>query len=547
MCARKRHVENFKTAEEMRYENEEKLCKSIVKSIARRNREKHAILAEVEEEEQDVICIDDVTGEELPWHAVRKAREQGLKHLRDLGVYEKVHEREAIAQYQVTPVDTKWVDTDKAIEGEHAHQVTICGTRIQTWRSARSVRRDYSIEALRATISIVANHKETFPIMHIDVARAYFYVKAQGPVLVRLPVEDRMGADAGKIGLRNKSMYGTRDAASNWERDWQEYVKSWGFQLGFSSKNLYHRKGIKVQDWHAVMTSCSQDRQNNSMWEQGNGGCIQSKQKSSAAGHQGALKALNWHTWPNLWPEKNRALMLLEFLSATRRPRVLIWKCVTQYCELRDSGPWSRQFPGHHPLFQLSSIRLSSDHPRVRRLTTIQFHSWFNVTTIIFLTSGPEIVSGFTAIRQRVQWSRPVRLSSKNIVVLLASCRVDRNWGASSDTLISGRQFDGSICDRKHEMFTIFRRYNVFALSLRAWMSDASNVYTSMSATMMSPFDMHPAYNTNPKKILGKTFLPNWWSLFGRTRMILNHQSDRNFWPTEWLSKTPFMRCFPVR
>ena len=31
-------------------------------------------------------------------------------------------------------------------------------------------------------------------------------------------------------------MYGTRDAASNWERDWQEHVKNWGFQMGPSSK-----------------------------------------------------------------------------------------------------------------------------------------------------------------------------------------------------------------------------------------------------------------------------------------------------------------------
>ena len=49
-----------------------------------------------------------------------------------------------------------------------------------------------------------------------------------------------MGADAGKIGLMKKSMYGTEDAASNWERDWQEHVKSWCFQLGLSSKNLFH-------------------------------------------------------------------------------------------------------------------------------------------------------------------------------------------------------------------------------------------------------------------------------------------------------------------
>ena len=53
---------------------------------------------EVGEEDQRVLCIDDVTSTELPWNEVRQAREQELKLLRDFGVYEKVDEREANAQ-----------------------------------------------------------------------------------------------------------------------------------------------------------------------------------------------------------------------------------------------------------------------------------------------------------------------------------------------------------------------------------------------------------------------------------------------------------------
>ena len=30
-----------------------------------------------------------------------------------------------------------------------------------------------------------------------------------------------------------KSMYGTRDAASNWERDWQEHVRNWDVKKEF--------------------------------------------------------------------------------------------------------------------------------------------------------------------------------------------------------------------------------------------------------------------------------------------------------------------------
>ena len=126
-------LENCKSDEGMLSQSEERLCRSIMKFLARRNHERHTMLADVEEEqEQDVICFDDITGKELPWHAVRKARELELKYLRDLGVYEKVDEREAIAQFQVTPVDTKWMDTNKAFDGgARANQITNCCKRIQ--------------------------------------------------------------------------------------------------------------------------------------------------------------------------------------------------------------------------------------------------------------------------------------------------------------------------------------------------------------------------------------------------------------------------------
>ena len=47
---------------------------------------RHATLAAVEQEDQLVLCIDDVTGKELAWSEVRQAREQELTHLRDFGV-----------------------------------------------------------------------------------------------------------------------------------------------------------------------------------------------------------------------------------------------------------------------------------------------------------------------------------------------------------------------------------------------------------------------------------------------------------------------------
>ena len=241
-------VENYENDDETMSQGEERLCKSIIRGLVKRDHEKRAMLAGAgENKEQDVTCFDDITGKDLPWHAVREARELELKYLRDLGVYENAGEKGAVEKYGTTPVDTKWVDTDKAFEenqGKSDHECVRESSEAMIGQIC--MQRTPLLESLKAIISIAANHKETFSIMHIDVSRAYFHAKAQRLVLIRLPVEDRMGTDAGKVGLMKKSMYRTRDAASNWERDWQEPVRNWGLQLGRSFEESVSPQGNRV-------------------------------------------------------------------------------------------------------------------------------------------------------------------------------------------------------------------------------------------------------------------------------------------------------------
>ena len=46
----------------------------------------------------------------------------------------------AVAKYNVTPVDTKWVDNDKAFEeGSMQNPFTHCCQREQKWKQARLV------------------------------------------------------------------------------------------------------------------------------------------------------------------------------------------------------------------------------------------------------------------------------------------------------------------------------------------------------------------------------------------------------------------------
>ena len=144
------------------------------------------------------------------------------------------------------------------------------------------------LEALKAIISIAASHSPEFSLMHVDVSCAYFHAKAQRPVLVKLAAEDCRGKDQGKIGLLTKRMYGTRDAASNWERDWQGHLENWGHVLGCSARSLFHNKK-KVS--HTETTSWWQDRRRvcwslRSSWR----ACIQSKRASSVQVRQRASR-----------------------------------------------------------------------------------------------------------------------------------------------------------------------------------------------------------------------------------------------------------------
>ena len=122
---------------------------------------------------------------------IKEAREKELKYLRKLGVNEKVDERAAVAKYNVTPVDTKWVDTDIALEGgAGANPFTNC-----CWKFKFGDRPDLyagalPLEAFKAILCIAASHSPEFSLMHVDVSCAYFHARAQRPVLVKLPAEE---------------------------------------------------------------------------------------------------------------------------------------------------------------------------------------------------------------------------------------------------------------------------------------------------------------------------------------------------------------------
>jgi len=63
------------------------------------------------------------------------------------------------------------------------------------------------------------------------VKRAYFHELAERELYVELPPEDTEYG-IGKVGRLNLSLYGTRDAAANWQRCVADHLRSIGFTQG---------------------------------------------------------------------------------------------------------------------------------------------------------------------------------------------------------------------------------------------------------------------------------------------------------------------------
>ena len=97
------------------------------------------------------------------------------------------------------------------------------------------------LEAIKMQVALVAraqvkgNHGDPTCLLHSDVSRAYFNAPVKGNIYVMVPGEDDR-CSPGWCGKLAYSMYGTREAATNWEDHYAEWLVKSGFQypeIGF--------------------------------------------------------------------------------------------------------------------------------------------------------------------------------------------------------------------------------------------------------------------------------------------------------------------------
>ena len=78
-----------------------------------------------------------------------------------------------------------------------------------------------------------------YKLEFIDVRRAYFHAEARRKVYVELPEEDR---EPGMCGRLKKAMYGTREAAQNWEHAYTQFLAAIGFRSGVATPCVFYNQ-----------------------------------------------------------------------------------------------------------------------------------------------------------------------------------------------------------------------------------------------------------------------------------------------------------------
>ena len=105
------------------------------------------------------------------------------------------------------------------------------------------------LEALRFLVHEAATVRAdeemgTKVIMINDVARAFFEAPATRDICIEIPKEDLSDADRkhDKVGHLRMSLYGTRDAAMNWQEEVAREMLRLGFQRGKYNPCLYYHR-----------------------------------------------------------------------------------------------------------------------------------------------------------------------------------------------------------------------------------------------------------------------------------------------------------------
>ena len=178
---------------------------------------------------------DDVNNKKLDPKRVKEARAEEMRYINDKQVWMKMSKAQAIKEgYKI--VATRWIDTDKGDDTNPNYRSRLVGKEFNTGPEEGLFASTPPLEALRWLISDAAtidmdNRKGTKVMLISDVSRAFFEAAARRKVAVLLPDEAmEEGEDKSEVvGILRQSLYGTRDAATNFQHEVRRMMQKNGF------------------------------------------------------------------------------------------------------------------------------------------------------------------------------------------------------------------------------------------------------------------------------------------------------------------------------
>ena len=84
--------------------------------------------------------------------------------------------------------------------------------------------------------------------MIADVSRAFFEAPVKRDLCVELPEEALKAGESVQetVGKLKASLYGTRDASTNWQEEVAKCMTKWNFTIGKYNPCMYHHPGKKM-------------------------------------------------------------------------------------------------------------------------------------------------------------------------------------------------------------------------------------------------------------------------------------------------------------
>ena len=201
-----------------------------------------------EDEGLDRSAFDDVTGEVLDPKEVMRARLKELDYINNKGVWKKIPRREAWEK-GIKIIKSRWIDVNTGDGINPNYRSRFVGKEFNDGWEEGLFAATPPLEALRLLVSEAATTDEKGElgnkvIMINDIARAFFEADATRVVCVELLDEAKTEEDwkEDTVAILKKSLYGTRDAAANFQSEVKKFMTKLGFTVGKYNVCTYFHK-----------------------------------------------------------------------------------------------------------------------------------------------------------------------------------------------------------------------------------------------------------------------------------------------------------------